>query len=129
MKKSKAIFVTALLAVALAAVWACLWRISTLGFAIMTAIFSVFGFSFSAVAFCDWLAKAPETPVDKLELPELSEETLEPPIITGEITATNIRSASVNPISAAGCATPELEHQVNIDELTYDEIRKEVKGL
>lgn len=98
MKKSKAIFVTAILAVTLAAVWACLWKLSALGFAVMTGIFAGIGFTFGAVAFCVWLAKAPETPVDKLELPDLREERLDP----------------VEPI---------------VDELTYDEIRKEVEAL
>ena len=71
MKKSKAIFVTALLAAMTAAVWACLWKLNSPGFSGMTAFFSTIGFCGLIVNFGRWISKAPATPVDELELPTL----------------------------------------------------------
>lgn len=91
MKKSKAIFVTAMLAAMTAAVWACLWRIGGVGFFGMTAFFAAIGFSGVAVNFFAWISKAPSVPVDKLELPELhSAETVEEPALD-ELTYEQIR--------------------------------------
>lgn len=78
MDKRKSIIVTAICAVLLAALWLCLSRISAAAFAVLTAILSAFGFGSGAYLFCRWLGKAPAEPVDKLDLPEMTDDALEP---------------------------------------------------
>lgn len=78
MERRKAIVVTAICAVLLAGLWLCLSKISYVAFAALTGTMAAAGFGFAAVAFCRWIGKAPKEPVDKLELPALRHEVLEP---------------------------------------------------
>lgn len=78
MDKRKSIIVTAICAVLLAALWLCLSRISAAAFAVLTAILATVGFGCGAVMFCRWLRQEPKEPVDKLDLPEMTDDALEP---------------------------------------------------
>ena len=71
MDKKKSLFVTVLFAVMLAGLDYCLWRISTLGFLILTGALALYGYWMAAGAFYACLIAAPE---DKLE----------PPVVLGE---------------------------------------------
>lgn len=62
MKLGKAIFVTVLIAVMLAAVNACLYVLSMPGFAILTGVVAAYGFLRGAVDFCNWLRKTDDRP-------------------------------------------------------------------
>lgn len=74
MNKKKAVFVTILLAVLLAALDVCLFKIAFIGFAIVTGILALYGFYRCSIDFYGWLGKEPATSETSLELPVFSNE-------------------------------------------------------
>ena len=82
MSKSKSLFVTILVAVLVAALDFCLWRINKLGFVILSGSLAVYGYYGLAKAFSQWRRSKDEEP---LQLPEMHAE---PVGVSPEFTAT-----------------------------------------
>ena len=78
MSKRKSIFVTALLAVLLAALDVSLFYSNRLVFVILTGALALYGFSRCAVDFYGLLRVEPAEPVADLELPDVCVEPADP---------------------------------------------------
>lgn len=82
MSKRKSIFVTALLAILIAALDACMFKINMIAFAIITGALALYGYIRSAADFSGWLNKEPSTEEHALELPSFERD--DPPSFTCE---------------------------------------------
>ena len=62
MKLGKAIFVTVLIAVLLAAIDVCFYMLCINGFAVLTGLIAIYGFLRGSFDLCNWLRKADPAP-------------------------------------------------------------------
>ena len=76
MNKSKSIFVTALIALMLAAIEIGLYMLESKAYVILAVLLGVYGYLCGAANFCRWLGK--ETPLLPPRTPEIQEEIWKP---------------------------------------------------